>query len=1089
MMGHQQNSTNEHRESRRSHDQNSDWSCFKKNDCLFVYCLVALAIAYKSVDQVESFLIPSTSRLVHQISNRHDTRNRFITPATFAQQASRRIPRSPIVGQSKTRLHYMYKNSTDQCPPAEDEAEELSSGSSNTHYQTLGVSSDATFEEIKSAYYKLAKKYHPDAKPSTATAATATRKRGSSSPSSSHKFLQISQAYEILRDPESRSKYDFQLRMQRMKETCWVENSFETSSPPFSSPFSSSFSSPFVYDIPVDVGGVDNYSYKSSSSSSPFSDGYFSGSAAAGSNGSSGNGGGKGSHWKQVDTRPYVRPGRRQQQAQRTNSQRGSWSGGMWDKSQYVGEPTRWNNFGGKWGGDDRSSPYVGRPSRGFDYSSAGNGVGDRFARGSTFGGTGNTRRNQRSTSFSSFGGNFGYGVGGGWDPIGKAPFTRNNGKGNWSQVDKNPYVGTNGFGSFGGGSWDRQQPPQQSYYQRQQQQHVGKSTFKTKAAQNANTRATRGFGGGSWDPIGTNPFYQGTYTTSSSTAKTSTTTNTNSRQHGYPGGWARVDTSPFDRNNDAFSGKHYGWSQDRPMGCEASAYVSTKDKNNKNVRADFDGETKNIEEQEQSRPHRPTPTIGSSIREDITVDFKTAIFGGKHVLQIQHKELCIDCFGIGSVVPKPPSPPKPSNIDATSQKKEGVNGARSVPTMVITNGAHRRQYQYESVISSPLSSDQGDTNGAQQEQEDPEVKNGVDNDNTCTNSNGDEYVECRKCNGDGFISKMKEITVSIPANCGNQIVRMKGQGNVGKHGGPTGDLFLHLHVKNTDEQGIFRRRGTGIYSNHTVSYLDAILGTGTGNKNNVIIQTPTVDGGLSPIQLAPGTQPFHVIDLIGSGCPKKPAYQQKQRLDHMASSSLSPGGQYQLSIDPVNRGNHHVTIKVEIPTEICDEERQILERLRELQDAKKNRHKAQDHPQQHPEDSAAMLQEDDEDIPKNEDSFGQDISSKQTMDQSQEQLDREPPQDNASVFPDEEQDFSNNSDPIASNSNAEENLNQARQHMDEDLEAYSMYLQETIQDVLHRNNTVGTSTSADEDHEVEFDDAYANAYYAFMENVENQQA
>lgn len=63
------------------------------------------------------------------------------------------------------------------------------------HYQTLGVSVDSDYEQIKKAYYKLAKKHHPDINPDS---------------DSIEKFKEIKKAYEILGDPNLRISYDIE---------------------------------------------------------------------------------------------------------------------------------------------------------------------------------------------------------------------------------------------------------------------------------------------------------------------------------------------------------------------------------------------------------------------------------------------------------------------------------------------------------------------------------------------------------------------------------------------------------------------------------------------------------------------------------------------------------------------------------------------------------------------------------------------------------------------------------------------------------------------------------------------------------------
>ena len=70
------------------------------------------------------------------------------------------------------------------------------------HYETLGVSKTATQDEIKSAYRKLVKQYHPDLHPND--------------PACAEKFKEINEAHEILSDEKKRKEYDFQLEHPNM---------------------------------------------------------------------------------------------------------------------------------------------------------------------------------------------------------------------------------------------------------------------------------------------------------------------------------------------------------------------------------------------------------------------------------------------------------------------------------------------------------------------------------------------------------------------------------------------------------------------------------------------------------------------------------------------------------------------------------------------------------------------------------------------------------------------------------------------------------------------------------------------------------
>lgn len=159
-----------------------------------------------------------------------------------------------------------------------------------------------------------------------------------------------------------------------------------------------------------------------------------------------------------------------------------------------------------------------------------------------------------------------------------------------------------------------------------------------------------------------------------------------------------------------------------------------------------------------------------------------------------------------------------------------------------------------------------------------------------------EEY--CGTCGGQGLVQKTKQIKVTIPPGVedGNKL-RVRGEGDAGPNGGPAGDLYIFLKVKPDPK---FRREGPEIYSDAAVSYLDAILGAE--------IKCPVVDGEVT-IKVPPGTQPGQVMRLKNNGAP---------RLGN-----------------PSVRGDHYVTMSVEIPKEISKEEEELIRKLKEIREKK----------------------------------------------------------------------------------------------------------------------------------------------------------
>ena len=168
----------------------------------------------------------------------------------------------------------------------------------------------------------------------------------------------------------------------------------------------------------------------------------------------------------------------------------------------------------------------------------------------------------------------------------------------------------------------------------------------------------------------------------------------------------------------------------------------------------------------------------------------------------------------------------------------------------------------------------------------------------TCPTCNGTGQTiedKCESCNGLGLNQVTKKLKITIPAGVDSGTrLRVSNEGDAGQRGGPSGDLYVYLFVQADNE---FEREGINILSELKISYLQAIL----GDK----ISINTVDGK-KPLTIPAGTQSDTVLTLEGLGVPKLG--------------------------NPVARGDHLIRIKIDIPTKISSEEREVLEKLKEKQ-------------------------------------------------------------------------------------------------------------------------------------------------------------
>lgn len=240
----------------------------------------------------------------------------------------------------------------------------------------------------------------------------------------------------------------------------------------------------------------------------------------------------------------------------------------------------------------------------------------------------------------------------------------------------------------------------------------------------------------------------------------------------------------------------------------------------------------------------------GEDERYDLTLDFIEAVFGTEKEIEILRLESCGACEG------------------------SGVKAGTSPSTCRVCGGSG----QMVQTVRTPLGNFQ-------------QVS-------TCTNcgGSGQTFTACGTCGGDGRVRGSKTISLRIPAgvDTGSRL-RVRGEGNAGPKGGPSGSLYVNIKVRADPE---LMRDGENIKSTVRIPYYDAILGTS--------VKVNTVDG-LVNLRIPNGTQPETVLLMAKKGVPR-------------------------LGND-TQRGDHLVTVKVDIPSRLNKEETELISTIKKNRD------------------------------------------------------------------------------------------------------------------------------------------------------------
>ncbi len=230
----------------------------------------------------------------------------------------------------------------------------------------------------------------------------------------------------------------------------------------------------------------------------------------------------------------------------------------------------------------------------------------------------------------------------------------------------------------------------------------------------------------------------------------------------------------------------------------------------------------------------------GDDLRYDLEIEFEEAARGADKVVKFERLTTCETCKG--------------------TRARGGVEGARTCPNCRGT-GQVRTQQGFFSIST------------------------------TCSQCRGEGMIiadPCPKCQGQGRVRKAVSLSVKIPPGVDNgSRLKLRAEGEAGFGGGPNGDLYVVVHVK---EHALFVRQDNDVVIEVPVSFPQATLGAE--------IEVPTLEGKLK-LKIPAATQSGKVFRLKGKGFVDLHGY---------------------------GRGDQLVRIVVETPRRLTPRQRELLE-------------------------------------------------------------------------------------------------------------------------------------------------------------------
>jgi len=239
----------------------------------------------------------------------------------------------------------------------------------------------------------------------------------------------------------------------------------------------------------------------------------------------------------------------------------------------------------------------------------------------------------------------------------------------------------------------------------------------------------------------------------------------------------------------------------------------------------------------------QPGPEKGSDLRYDMEISFEQAAFGVENEIQIPRTEDCKKCSGSGA----------------------------AAGTHAETCGQCKGTGQVQVAQNTPFGR--------------------MINTRTCDRCHGEGKIiqsPCKECRGTGKNRVKRKIKVKIPGGVDNgSRLRVTHEGESGTRGGPPGDLYVYIFVK---QHKLFTREGSEVICEVPISFVQATLGDE--------IDVPTLDGKVK-LKITEGIQSGTILRLKDKGIP------------HLRGNG---------------RGDQHVRVKVITPQKLSDKQRELLQ-------------------------------------------------------------------------------------------------------------------------------------------------------------------